>query len=67
MQNEANWTKDYTADSTQQRPEEFGSLWHELGFNFSMAMSQILTVQPRTPIVLRVTNHDKSTLCLDSL
>jgi hypothetical protein len=26
------------------RPEAFHSLWHEAGFVFSMAMSQILTV-----------------------
>ena len=33
-------------DAGRKRPEVFGSLWHEVGFVFSISMSQILTVYP---------------------
>jgi hypothetical protein len=67
VQSDADWTEESTTDSSQRRPEELRSLWHEIGFTFSIAMSQILTVWLRTTILLCVTNRDRSTLCLDSL
>ena len=33
-------------DAGGKRPEVFRSLWHEVGFVFSISMSQILTVSP---------------------
>jgi hypothetical protein len=44
VQSDADWTEESTSDTSQQRPEELCSLWHEIGFTFSIAMSQILTV-----------------------
>lgn len=67
VQSDADWTEESTADTSQERPEELRSLWHEIGVTFSIAMSQILTVWPRITLLLCVTDHSRSTLCLDSL
>ena len=49
------------------RPEVFRSLWHEVGFVFSMAMSQILTVPTsKKAFLLCRTNDKRSTLYRDS-
>jgi hypothetical protein len=64
---DTDWTEESIQHIRQQRPEELHSLWHEIGFTFSIAMSQILTVRTLNALLLYVTEHNRSTLCLDSL
>jgi hypothetical protein len=53
----------------RQRPEAFGSLWAEIGFVFSISMSQVLSVSHVvSPLEINISlTLERNTSCPDSL
>ena len=50
----------------RQRPEVFGSLWAEIGFVFSISMSQVLSVRPSPNCPDPALTFDRNISCLAS-